>query len=107
MSDHKGTEALVERLPKATILLADRGYDSDHFRNKLKARGIIPCIPPRKNRKVQYQYDKDLYKKRHKVENMFGRLKHWRRIATRYDRQAHTFLSAIQIDAIVSFYLNL
>ena len=107
MSDHKGAEVLVERLPKATMLLADRGYDSDGFREKLKARGIIPCIPPRKNRKIQYQYDKNLYKKRHKVENMFGRLKDWRRISTRYDRQAHTFLSAIQIAATVIFYLNL
>lgn len=107
MSDHKGADVLVDRLPKANVLLADRGYDSDRFRNKLNARGITPCIPPRKNRKTQYQYDKNLYKKRHKVENMFGRLKDWRRIAMRYDRQAHTFLSAIQIAATVIFYLNL
>lgn len=105
VSDHKGADVLADKLPKAKMLLADRGYDSDAFRNKLKSKGIIPCIPPRKNRKVQHCYDKHIYKQRHKVENMFSRLKDWRRIAMRYDRQAHTFLSAIQIAATVIFYL--
>ncbi|WP_297263141.1 transposase, partial [uncultured Desulfovibrio sp.] len=50
-------------------------------------------------------YDKKLYRQRHKIENMFARLKDWRRIAMRYDRCAHTFLSAIHIAAIVIFYL--
>ena len=49
---------------------------------------------------------KTLYKQRHKVENMFGKLKDWRRVATRYDRCAHTFFSAICIAAIVIFYLS-
>ena len=54
-------------------------------------------IPPKKNRKIQIEYDKTLYKQRHKVENVFGKLKDWRRVATRYDRCAHTFFSAICI----------
>ena len=76
------------------------------FRNELAARGIASCIPGRKNRKQAIDYDKALYKQRHKVENMFAKLKDWRRIATRYDRCAHTFLSAINIAASAAFYLK-
>ena len=62
--------------------------------------------PAMKNRKQKIEYDTDLYKQRHKVENMFGKLKDWRRIATRYDRCVHTFFSAICIAASVIFYFN-
>jgi putative transposase len=106
MSDYKGAALLFDKLPDAKDMLADRGYDSDWFREALIARGITPCIPPRKNRKVQIDYDKTLYKQRHKIENMFGRIKDWRRIAMRYDRCAHTFFSAICIAATVIFYLD-
>jgi transposase len=51
-------------------------------------------------------YDKVLYRQRHRIENMFGRLKDWRRVATRYDRCAHTFFSAICIAATFSFWLT-
>ena len=51
-------------------------------------------------------FDKALYKQRHKIENMFGKLKDWRRVSTRYDRCAHTFFSAICIAAAFIFYLN-
>jgi putative transposase len=88
---------------KGAEMLGDRGYDADWFRNALIEKGIAPCIPPRKNRKVQCAYDKTLYKQRHKIENMFGWLKDWRRIAMRYDRCAHTFFSAVCIAAIVIF----
>ena len=105
MSDHKGAVLLFSRLPNAKELLADKGYDSDWFRNALATRGITPCIPPTANRKVQHTYDKQLYRQRHKIENLFARLKDWRRIATRYDRCAHTFMSAIAIAATVCFWL--
>jgi len=106
MSDYKGAALLLKALPKARELLADRGYDADWFRAALMERGITPCIPPKKNRKTNIMYDRELYKQRHKIENMFGRLKDWRRIAMRYDRCAHTFFSAILIAATVIFYLN-
>lgn len=96
----------MDILPKAKELLADRGYDADWFRTALREKGISPCIPPRKTRKIPIEYDKELYKQRHKIENMFGRIKDWRRIAMRYDRCAHTFFSAICIAAVVIFYLN-
>jgi transposase len=105
MSDHKGAALLFDALPNAKELLGDKGYDSDWFRAALAARGITPCIPPKSNRKVQYRYDKAVYKKRHLVENLFAKLKDWRRIHTRYDRCAHTFMSAICIAATVIFWL--
>ncbi len=106
VSDYESAERLLPLLPKAKEMIADRGYDADWFRPALKNKGIKPCIPPKKNRKVQYRYDRNLYKKRHKVENMFSYIKDWRRIAMRYDRSAHTFFSAISIAASVIFYLN-
>ncbi|GLK64636.1 hypothetical protein GCM10017635_21070 [Paracoccus kondratievae] len=67
-------------------MLADREYDAAWFRNELIGIGISPCIPPRKARNVPIPHKADLCRQRHKIENMFARLKDWRRIATRYDR---------------------
>jgi len=106
MSDHIGAKLIYPALPKGPArLLGDKGYDSDEFRAALLAKGITPCIPPRKGRKFPANFDKILYKQRHKIENMFGRLKDWRRVATRYDRCAHTFFSAICIAAIVIWWI--
>jgi len=69
-------------------LLADKGYDSDEFRTMLKGQNIIPVIPPRRNRSVQIEYDKHLYKERNAVERFFARIKQDRRIATRYEKTA-------------------
>ena len=106
VNDHAGAALLLPALPKAKSLTGDKGYDSDAFRAALKQKGIEPCIPPKRNRKVQHAYDKELYKKRHKIENSFGWLKDWRRIAMRYDRCAHAFFSAICIAAAFIFYLR-
>jgi transposase len=97
---------MIDAFPKAKALLGDKGYDADWFRQALSERGITPCIPSKANRKAQIDYDKTLYRQRHKIENMFGKLKDWRRIHTRYDRCAHTFFSAICIAAIVIFWIN-
>ena len=105
MSDHRGARLVLDALPTASQLIADRGYDSTWFREELEARGIEPCIPSSRSRKVPFAYDKVLYRQRHKVENLFAKLKDWRRIATRYDRCAHTFFSAICIAAAVIFWL--
>ena len=105
MSDHTGAFLLLSALPRDRELLGDKGYDSDWFRAALTERGITPCISPRSNRKVQYHYDKTLYRQRHKIEIVFARIKDWRRVATRCDRCAHTFLSAISIAATVCYWL--
>ena len=86
-------------------MLADRGYDAKWFREGLRRRGIEACIPPTAKRKEDIPYDRELYKKRHKVENMFSKLKDWRRIAMRYDRCAHTFFSSICLACVCLFYL--
>ena len=64
MSDHKGARLVLEELPSASALIADRGYDSNWLRAALTAKGIAPCIPPTKSRKRPIDYDKTLYRQR-------------------------------------------
>ena len=92
-------------MPRTNALIADKGYDADWFREALARQDITACIPSKSNRTIQIRHDKALYRKRHLIENMFGRLKDLRRIHTRYDRCAKTFLSAIAITATVIFWL--
>ena len=105
MSDYKGAALMIDAFPKAKALLADRGYDADWFREALKDKGIRACIPGRKQRKAPVKYDKRRYKRRNQIEIMFGRLKDWRRVATRYDRCPKVFLSAIALAATVICWL--
>ena len=90
---HREAGKMIAALPRAKALLGDRGYDADWFRAALAERKITACIPSKKNRKVPIPHDTALYRQRHKIENMFGRLKDWRRVHTRYDRCAHTLAS--------------
>ena len=106
ISDYSGARKLLENVPAAKHLLAERGYDANWLREGLRAKGISRCIPPKKNRKHQIKYGKTLYKQHYRVENMFGRLKDWRRIATRYDRCSHTFFCAICITAVVIWWIR-
>ncbi len=105
VSDYTGAAALLDDLPKAQWMLADRGYDADWYRDALQAKGIMPCIPGRKSRNVPVKYDKRRYRSRSRIEIMFGRLKDWRRVATRYDRCPTVFFSAIALAATVIFWL--
>lgn len=105
MSDAKGALALLANLPPTQILLGDKGYDADWFRKALAERGTKTCIPARRGRKNPSAHDVKLYRQRHRIENLFARLKDWRRIATRYDRCGELFLSAICIAATVIFWL--
>jgi transposase len=92
-------------LPPSAELVADKGYDSRALREWLEARGTTPVIPPRSYRKVQYAYDRIVYRQRNIVERMFCRLKDWRRIATRYDRKLSIFFSAVALAAAVIWWL--
>ena len=83
VSDFIGARALLSSLPTADWLLGDRGYDADWFREALIDKKITPCIPGRKSREKPAKYDKRRYRKRNRIEIMFGRLKDWRRVATR------------------------
>ena len=105
VSDYTGARALMSSLPAAEWLLGDRGYDADWLREALETKKIKPCIPGRKSRDRTIRYDKRRYKRRNRIEIMFGRLKDWRRVATRYDRCPKVFLSAIALAALVIYWL--
>ena len=90
----------------AEWLLADKGYDSNKVIEKAVSQGMATVIPPRKNRKEQREYDKELYRLRGLVENAFLWLKRWRGIATRYAKNTASFLAAVQIRCI-AIWLNI
>lgn len=81
-------------------LIGDKGYDSDAIRGELRAAGIEPVIPSRRNRRQPAAFDRETYKERNRIERMFNRLKNWRRVATRYDKSAASFLAFVSIAAI-------
>jgi transposase len=105
ISDYTGARALLSSFPTADWLLGDRGYDADWLREALVDKKITPCIPGRKSRDKPVKYDKRRYRKRNRIEIMFGRLKDWRRVATRYNRSPKVFLYAIAVAATVIFWL--
>jgi transposase len=105
LSDIGQAEALVGS-DLCEYLLADRGYDSDPFRQSLEGKEIIPVIPGRKNRVEKIEYDEYTYKERNAVERFFGRLKEYRRIATRYDKTAIMFKAGLVIASIL-MWINL
>ena len=94
---------LCSALPSVKWLTAHRGYDADWFREALRDKGIRPCVPGRTSRGKPVPHDKRRYRRRNRIEIMFGRLKDWRRIATCYDRCPKVFLSAIALAAPVIF----
>lgn len=84
----------------AAAVLADKGYDSDANRAAIAAAGAEPCIPPRRSRTAVIEYDRHLYKERNVAERYFGRLKQYRRVATRYDKRAANFLGFVWVASI-------
>jgi transposase len=90
----------------ATLLIADKAYDADaRVIEPLTAVGKTTVIPPRQNRTAPGQFDQDLYKERHLIENFFCKLEQFRAIATRYDKTATNFLAAIYL-AAATIWLN-
>ena len=84
--DLEGADVLLPQL-EADTLLADKGFDADkRVLEPLAKAGKTAVIPPKRNRKEQREYDKELYKARHRIENFFAKLKLHRSIATRYDK---------------------
>ena len=96
-SDKTMAPALLEDLPSGCDLVADRGYDAKAVLGCVAARGGRAHIPTCRDRKVQRSVDPALYRHRNLVERFFNKLKHFRRIATRYDKLARNFLSAVLI----------
>lgn len=82
------------------MLLADRGYDADWLRERMEARAITPIIPTRKGRKIQVSVDAHIYALRNRIERCFNKLKNSRRLATRDDKTAASYLGFVQIASI-------
>jgi len=100
VSDLSEAEPLLDEIvPQA--FLADKAYDANALIDFLVERNITPVIPPKANRLVQRDCDFALYRERNLVERFFNNLKHYRGIATRYDKLARNFLAAVQLVAIV------
>jgi transposase len=103
--DLDGSDVLLPQMV-ANTLLADRAFDADErVLDLLRAAGKTAVIPPKKNRKIQREYDKEVYKARHLIENFFCKLKQFRAIATRYDKTARNFLAAIHLVSAI-IWLN-
>jgi transposase len=100
-----GADALLPHMT-ANLLIADRAFDADsRVLDPLAAAGKSAVIPPRANRVAPREFDRELYKERHLVENFFCKLKQFRAIATRYDKTARNFLAAIHL-AAATIWLN-
>jgi transposase len=91
---------LIKGLPAGDVL-ADKAYDANRLHDLIIAQGGDPVIPPRRHRKRQHGYDKGLYKERNRVERFFSRIKQCRRIATRYDKLAETFMGFVKLACIM------
>lgn len=102
VSDYPGAAALLDDLPKAQWLVGNRSYDADWSEVGLQARGIQPCIPGKKSRLEPIKYDERRYRRRRRIEIIFGHLKDWHGVATRYDRCPPSSLVALA-DTIISW----
>ena len=105
MADCTAADALLDQMPATSILHGDKGYDSNAVRRKIEDMGATPNIPPKVNRLWKNCFSPVLYKDRNAIERMFGRIKDFRRIATRYDKLAQNFLAAIYLVATVCYWL--
>ena len=98
--------AVLENAGAITRLIADKGYDANSLRRLLADRQAEAVIPPTRSRKRPIPYDLLIYRQRNLIERMFGRLKDFRRVATRYDKLARNFLAGIMLAAVIIWWTN-
>ncbi len=103
VADCQAAETLLDDLAPRTVVLADKPYDTNAIRDLIERQGAVPNIPSKANRSWKSCFSRSLYKGRNAVERMFCRLKDYRRIATRYDKPATNFLSAIYLVAAITW----
>ena len=105
--DHDNALAtdLLANLKPRSLVLADRAYDADAIRKLVNEQNAFANIPPKRNRKDPICFSPFLYKARNRIERFFNRMKHFRRVATRYDRLATNYLAAVCLAATVSYWL--
>jgi transposase len=97
--DSQEAEALIEHINEGAILLGDKGYDSNAIRAKAAEKKVWANIPPRANRKGCFVFSRWVYRQRNLVERFFNRIKQFRGIATRYDKDPRNFLAAVKLVA--------
>jgi transposase len=93
----RADELLADHRPK--VVIADKGYDANDLIERIRGRGATAVIPPRSNRRVKRRYSKRLYKTRNLVERFVNRIKHYRRIATRFDKTGRNYLAFVHLAA--------
>jgi transposase len=106
VADITAAYELAADLPSNGCLIGDAGYDATQLRQDLAFHGTATVIPTIATRKHQWSFDREAYKDRNLIERMFNRLKDFRRIATRYDKLARNFASAIALVAIVTWWTD-
>lgn len=100
-SDYKGYDLVMDAdAPEPKVLIADKGYDADRIRAHTEAKGGVAVIPMRRGRKVQAPIDGHIYALRNRIERCFNKLKNARRLATRYDKTAASYLGFIHIVSV-------
>ena len=105
VADCTAADTLLDQMPATLVLHGDKGYDTNAVREKIEAMGAAPNIPPKANRRWKPCFSPVLYRDRNAIERMFGRIKDFRRVATRYDRLEQNFLAAVCLAAIVCYWL--
>jgi transposase len=105
VSDIRVADDLIAAAGPVRRLIADRGYDANRLRHALRSTGTTPIIPGRRSRRCPIRYDERRYRDRWRIEAAFCRLKDFRRVATRYDKLAINFLSAVVLAAIIAFWV--
>ncbi|MBS0244558.1 MAG: IS5 family transposase [Proteobacteria bacterium] len=105
--DGKSAEDMLDAVGKGTMLLADRGYDSDALREKLAGQGVRANIRPLEHRVIKPKFNPKAYKQRNLVERFFNKLKHYRAIATRFCRHDANYLASVQLAALTCRLLYL
>jgi len=105
---HDGTmaSALLAHAGPIRRLIADKAYDANALRTLLRERGAEAVIPSTTSRRSPIPYDQEAYRQRNRIERMWSRLKDFRRVATRYDKLARNYASAVHIAATVAYWLN-
>lgn len=91
--------ALVDAI-EAGATITDKGYDADHLVERIAREGGQVVIPPKRNRKDRRPYDAELYKERNRIERFFNKIKHFRRVATRYDKLLVNSMGVVKLAAI-------
>jgi transposase len=105
VADCVAADALLDHMHATSTLHGDKGYDSNAVRRQIEDMGAAANIPPKINRRWKGCFSPVLYRHRNAIERMFGRIKDFRRIATRYDKLARNFLAAICLVATVCYWL--